>query len=50
MTALRSASLMPLQRPISSSVRQQPMHTPRTGSIWHTLMHGEVMGAFYRPD
>ncbi len=29
------------QRAISSSVRQQPMHTPRAGSIWQTLTHGE---------
>ena len=42
MIATLSGALMPLQRAISSSVRQQPMHTPRTGSIWQTLMQGEV--------
>ena len=42
MTANLSWSLMPPQRAISSSVRQQPMHTPRTGSIWQTLMQGEL--------
>jgi hypothetical protein len=41
MIATRSASVIPPQRPISSSVRQQPMHTPRAGSIWQTLMQGD---------
>jgi hypothetical protein len=31
---------MPPQRAISSRLRQQPMHTPRAGSIWQTLMQG----------
>jgi hypothetical protein len=41
MTRARSVSLIEPQPAISSSVRQQPRHTPRAGSIAHTLMHGE---------
>jgi hypothetical protein len=41
MTWERSASLSCDQRAISSRVRQQPMHTPRAGSIWHTLTQGD---------
>jgi len=46
MTALRSASDMEPQRAISSSVRQHPTHTPRTGSIWQTLMQGVLTPSF----
>jgi hypothetical protein len=40
----RSASLSALQRAISSSVRQQPVHTPSRGLIWQTFTQGEGMG------
>ena len=36
----RHRSSMP-QRAISSSVRAQPRHRPRCGSIWQTLMQGD---------
>jgi len=42
MIAVRSSSFIAPQRAISSRLRQQPRHTPRAGSIWHTLMHGEL--------
>src|SRR5437773_766376 len=40
-TRLRCASLIVLQVAISSRVRPQPAHTPRSGSMVQTLMHGD---------
>ena len=41
MIVSRCASSICAQRAISSSVRQQPRHTPRTGSIWQTFTQGD---------
>jgi hypothetical protein len=43
MIAARSASSICDQRAISSSVRQQPRHTPRPGSIWQILTQGDLI-------
>jgi hypothetical protein len=40
MTVSRSSSLMPPHATISSSVRQQPRHTPRRGSMVQILIQG----------
>jgi len=40
-TPARSASLISAQRAISSSVRWQPTHSRRRGSIWQTSMQGD---------
>jgi hypothetical protein len=44
----RSCSLIDDHRAISSSVRAQPVHKPVAGSIAHTWMQGERIGAASR--
>jgi hypothetical protein len=46
MIRARSAGENSLQRPISSSVRPQPMQWPRLGCITQTLLHGDSMLAW----